>query len=95
MSVSMNALVLHGPGDIRHERVSKPEASAGSVVVRVIAAPIWDYVVCAMSILFTGERDGTRSFRLTFLIVRSPRRLAALPASLPADIRDLLRRTNR
>ncbi|KAK3167998.1 hypothetical protein OEA41_004444 [Lepraria neglecta] len=44
MSVSMNALVLHGPGDFRHERVGKPEASAGSVVVRVIAAPIWDYV---------------------------------------------------
>ncbi len=45
MSVSMNALVLHGPGDLRHERVDKPEASAGSVIVRVIAAPIWDYVV--------------------------------------------------
>ncbi|OBT39046.1 hypothetical protein VE00_10702 [Pseudogymnoascus sp. WSF 3629] len=44
MSVSMNALVLYGPGDLRHERVDRPEASAGSVVVRVIAAPIWDYV---------------------------------------------------
>ncbi|KAI9684234.1 MAG: hypothetical protein M1822_005707 [Bathelium mastoideum] len=39
MSVFMDALVLHGPGDIRHERVSKPKASAGSVVVRVVAAP--------------------------------------------------------
>ncbi|KAI9661825.1 MAG: hypothetical protein M1821_009064 [Bathelium mastoideum] len=44
MSVFMDALVLHGPGDIRHERVSKPKASAGSVVVRVVAAPVWDYV---------------------------------------------------
>ena len=40
----MNALALHGPGDLRHEQVGRPEAPAGSVVVRVVAAPIWDYV---------------------------------------------------
>ncbi|RMZ74829.1 hypothetical protein DV737_g5696, partial [Chaetothyriales sp. CBS 132003] len=41
---AMNALILHGPGDLKLEEVNKPVASAGSVVVRVIAAPIWDYV---------------------------------------------------
>ena len=41
----MKALVLHGPGDLRLDEVPKPTASPGSVVVRVIAAPLWDYVV--------------------------------------------------
>ncbi|KAL7625004.1 hypothetical protein AAE478_004218 [Parahypoxylon ruwenzoriense] len=44
MSTKMNALVLHGPGDLRLEQVPKPTASPGSVVVRVLAASIWDYV---------------------------------------------------
>jgi NADPH:quinone reductase-like Zn-dependent oxidoreductase len=55
MSASMNALVLKGPGDLTLEQVSKPEASAGSVVVRVIAAPIWDYVV--RSLPASNRRD--------------------------------------
>lgn len=41
----MDALVLHGPANLRHQRVDKPQASPGSVIVRVLAAPIWDYVV--------------------------------------------------
>ncbi|MCJ1386709.1 hypothetical protein MMC17_009835 [Xylographa soralifera] len=40
----MKALVLHGPGDLRLEEVPKPVASPGSIVVRVIASPLWDYV---------------------------------------------------
>ncbi|KAL2018150.1 hypothetical protein VTK56DRAFT_1226 [Thermocarpiscus australiensis] len=40
----MKGLVLHGPGDLRLEEIPKPTAFPGSVVVRVIAAPLWDYV---------------------------------------------------
>ncbi|KAI1134062.1 putative isopropanol dehydrogenase [Hypoxylon sp. FL0543] len=40
----MKALVLYGPGDLRLKQVPKPTAPPGSVVVSVIAAPIWDYV---------------------------------------------------
>lgn len=47
----MNALVLHGPADARVEIVDKPSATAGSVVVRVLATPIWDYVVRIQSSL--------------------------------------------
>lgn len=42
---SMEALVLHGPGDLRLDHVPKPSASPGSVIVRVHAAPLWDYLV--------------------------------------------------
>lgn len=41
----MNALVLHEPGKISLETVPKPNAAPGSVVVKVLAAPMWDYVV--------------------------------------------------
>jgi NADPH:quinone reductase-like Zn-dependent oxidoreductase len=47
MSVpSMKALGLHGPRDLRLDDAPKPSASPGSVVVRVQAAPLWDYLVC-------------------------------------------------
>ncbi len=42
---TMQGLVLHGPGDLRLDEVPKPTAFPGSVVVQVIAAPLWDYVV--------------------------------------------------
>lgn len=42
---SMEAFVLHGPGDLQLEQVPKPAASPGSVIIRVQAAPLWDYIV--------------------------------------------------
>ncbi|KAI0007093.1 putative isopropanol dehydrogenase [Xylariaceae sp. FL0662B] len=37
MAISMKALVLHGPGDLRLEEVPKPAASPGSIVSEVIS----------------------------------------------------------
>ncbi|KAJ6588644.1 putative isopropanol dehydrogenase [Mycena capillaripes] len=40
----MKALVLHGPKDLRLDDVPEPTAQPGSIVVRVLAAPVWDYL---------------------------------------------------
>lgn len=83
----MKALVLHGPGDLRLEQVLKPTASPGSVVVRVIASPVWGYVVrCKQDPQYMESKIMTR------LAVRSHRRLVRISSSLPANIRNLLRR---
>lgn len=47
MANLMKALVLYGPGDLRLESIAKPDAEPGSIVIRVIAAPLWDYAVCS------------------------------------------------
>lgn len=44
-TASMKALVLHGPGDLRLEHIPKLTANPGSVIIRVQAAPLWDYIV--------------------------------------------------
>ncbi|KAL1881218.1 hypothetical protein Daus18300_001069 [Diaporthe australafricana] len=58
----MKALVLHGVGDLRFEDVAKPTASPGSVVVQVIAAPIWDYI----SQIIDGSLQFTHDYPLVF-----------------------------
>lgn len=50
--MTMKALALHGLGDLRLENVTVPTAEPGSVVVRVLAAPVWDYI----SEIINGER---------------------------------------
>lgn len=50
---SMNALVLHEPGKLSLETVPKPSAAPGSVIVKVLAAPMWDYVVRSLPIVRT------------------------------------------
>lgn len=44
----MDVLFIHAPGDVRLDRVARPRVSPGSVIVRVIAAPVWEYVVCLL-----------------------------------------------
>ncbi|KFG86077.1 putative isopropanol dehydrogenase [Metarhizium anisopliae] len=59
---SMNALVLHEPGKLSLETVPKPNAAPGSVVVKVLAAPMWDYVPDILS----GQRGYPLPYPLIF-----------------------------
>ncbi|ETS79001.1 hypothetical protein PFICI_08854 [Pestalotiopsis fici W106-1] len=61
MAQNMKALVLHGPKDLRLEEVPRPEAGPGSVVVQVLAAPLWDYLAEVI--------DGTRQYPLAFPLI--------------------------
>ncbi|CAK7224250.1 hypothetical protein SEUCBS140593_005511 [Sporothrix eucalyptigena] len=54
----MNAVVLHGIGDLRLDKVPPPTADPGSVVVQVISTPVWNYLPEIM--------DGRRTYPLTF-----------------------------
>ncbi|KAJ7739833.1 putative isopropanol dehydrogenase [Mycena metata] len=55
------SLVLHGPNDLRLDQVPKPKASPGSVMVRVKAVPLWDYLPEVI--------NGSKKYRLTFPLV--------------------------
>ncbi|KAE9375142.1 putative isopropanol dehydrogenase [Stipitochalara longipes BDJ] len=57
----MKALVLHGPRDLRLDHVPKPDATPGSVIIQVQAAPLWDYLPEVI--------DGTRQHRLAFPLI--------------------------
>lgn len=41
----MKALVLRGLNDLRFDDVPEPAAEPGSVIISVIATPLWDYLV--------------------------------------------------
>ncbi|KAJ7712724.1 putative isopropanol dehydrogenase [Mycena metata] len=58
---TMKALVLHGPNDLRLDQVPKPKASPGSVVVRVKAVPLWDYLPEVI--------NGSKNYPLTFPLI--------------------------
>jgi len=58
----MKALVLHGPKDLRLDDVPAPTAQPGAVVVRVIAAPVWDYLPEVVN----GERQYPLAYPLIF-----------------------------
>lgn len=43
--ITMKALVLHGLNDLRLDDIPKPTAGPGSIIISVIASPVWDYLV--------------------------------------------------
>ncbi|KAL1895237.1 hypothetical protein Sste5346_005382 [Sporothrix stenoceras] len=54
----MKALVLHGIKDLRLDEVPVPTADPGSVVISMVASPVWNYLPEIM--------DGRRVYPLTF-----------------------------
>lgn len=89
MPTDMKALVLHGPDDLRLEQVPKPEAEPGSVVVQVLSAPLWDYLVRTLPTWCHNQWSRSILMRTT---ERSRRREAPVPSGVPAGVWNLLRR---
>lgn len=58
----MKALTLHGSNDLRLEEVPLPAPDPGTVIVRVLAAPVWDYIPEVIS----GARDYPLKMPLIF-----------------------------
>ena len=85
----MKALVLYGPGDLRLESVPKPAPKIGSVVVKVIVAPVWDYLVGLK------YRQHALAIRILMKTVgRGGGRVSAISPGVPTNSRNLLHWTN-
>lgn len=83
--ITMKALVLHGLNDLRLDDIPEPTAGPGSIIISVIASPVWDYLVYARFMMIfpalTCRQAGNHGWN------------ANISTHFPTYLRDLCSRT--